>query len=229
MFRRSNEIVFSPSGRRRSRRLPGWLLWLLIGLAAGAGGLLFVQERYLPQRLSAAASARLTGNFEQADAERRRLAAELARTGQQLAALQADRDSLQRELVGSRAAVQQLQGDLASVVESLPADPRKGAVEVRAARFASQAGRLDYDLVLTRERDSARPLVGTVQLVVAGDSPQRSETSVSLKPIALAMSRQQVLRGSLPLPEGFRPRQTTVQVLEGSASKLVGMRILVLR
>lgn len=229
MFRRSKEIVFSPHGRRRSRRPPAWLLWTLAGLAAGAGGVLYVQERLLPPRLSVADSSRISQRYTQAQADRVRLSAQLEAAGVQLAALQADRDGLDRALAASRVAVGQLQGDLDSVVESLPADPRKSQVEVRAARFASSAGMLDYNLVLTRERGGAHPLKGTVQLVVKGASPQRADASVNLKPIALSLGRQQVLRGSVPLPEGFRPRQTTVQVLDRDASSVLGMRILVLR
>jgi hypothetical protein len=204
-------------------------MWSLAGLLAGAGGLLYVQERHLPKRLSAEASARINHDFVQADAERSRLAAELAVVGQRRAALQLEKEGLDRELAASRATVQQLQGDLASVVESLPADPRKGLVEIRAARFASKAGLLDFHLVLTRESAGARPLMASVQLRVTGDSSQRGDASVSLKPIALTMGRQQVVRGSLPLPEGFRPRETTVQVLDRGAGQVLGMRILELR
>lgn len=222
-------MSFSLRGRQRSRRPPAWLLWLLAGLLAGAGGLLYLQQRHLPPRLSAEESARVRADFLQADADRQRLAAELAQLGQRWAASQADKQALGRELQVSRAAVQQLQGDLAAVVDALPADPRKSPVEVRAARFASNEGQLDYDLVLTRQHGGTRPLVGTVQLIVTGDSAQRSEASVSLKPIAISMGRQQVVRGSTPLPEGFRPRQTTVRVLDRSAGELLGMRVLLLR
>ena len=204
-------------------------MWSLAGLLAGAGGLLYVQARHLPPRLSTEASARISRDIVQADADRSRLAAELGLVSQQRAALQREKEGLDRELAASRATVQQLQGDLASVVESLPADPRKGLVEIRAARFASKAGLLDYHLVLTRERAGTRPLAASVQLRVTGESSQRSDASVSLQPIALTMGRQQVVRGSLPMPEGFRPRQTTVQVLDRGAGQVLGMRILELR
>ncbi|HJV70446.1 MAG TPA: hypothetical protein VJ693_14915, partial [Ideonella sp.] len=73
MFGRSKPVVFDPYGRRRSRwRMPRWLVLLLVGIVIGGGGVLFVQQRYLPPRLSAEASAALRSSFEQADAERLR-------------------------------------------------------------------------------------------------------------------------------------------------------------
>jgi len=34
------------------------------------------------------------------------------------------------------------------------------------------------------------------------------------------------VRGSLPLPQGFRPQQTTIQVLDRVGGKLLGMRVI---
>src|SRR5439155_11951312 len=54
MFGQSKAVIFEPYGRRRSRRtVPRWLVLLLSGIVVGAGGVVFVQERYLPPRLSA--------------------------------------------------------------------------------------------------------------------------------------------------------------------------------
>jgi hypothetical protein len=38
-----------------------------------------------------------------------------------------------------------------------------------------------------------------------------------------------VVRGSLALPDGFRPRQTTVQVLDRPGGKLLGMRVILVK
>jgi hypothetical protein len=230
MFGRSKAVTFEPYGRRRSRRrLPRWLVLLLSGVAIGAAGVVFVQERYLPPRLSADASAELHGAFDRADAERLRLKGELGDTAKRLEGALAENKGLADELAASRATAARLHDDVASVVASLPPDPRGGGVEVRAARFTAQGGMLAYDVVLTRERASDHPMAGLMQLVVGGESAQRAETSVTLKPIAVSIGSHEIVRGSLPLPEGFTPRQTTIQVLDRPAGKVLGMRVLLVR
>jgi hypothetical protein len=228
-FFRSRGDSFSLYGRRRSRWAPPrWLVLLGSGLLAGAAGLWIVQERYLPPRLSMQASAQLQAQFSQADAERARLGAELARARAELETALQQRRALTQQLEAQRAGLLRLRDDLAATVNALPPDPRNGAVEVRAARFAASGGQLDYQLVLTRAR-AATPMAGLVQFVVSGASPQRASDAVELKPIALQMGAHEVLRGQLALPSGFRPAQTTVRVLDAKAGTLLGMRMLVVQ
>jgi hypothetical protein len=220
----SKPVVFEPYGRRRSRwRLPPWLLLLLGGIAAGVGGLYFAQERYLPPRLSAAETTDLRGAYAQADAERQSLKAELGTTRQQLETTLAAKQRQDAELAAPRAAAQRLRDELAAPIATLP------PVEVRAARFAAQGGKLAYDVVLTRERDVAKPLAGVMQLGVLGLSARGAEATLSLGPVDLSLGSQALVRGSLPLPEGFKPRQVTVQVLERAGGKALGMRVMLVK
>lgn len=227
MFGRSKHVVFESYGRRRSRwRLPRWLVLLLVGSVVGAGAVVTVQERYLPPRLTAGASAALRSAFEQADAERLRLRDELGATQRRLESTLSEKKAVADELASSRATAVRLRDDLASVVTSLPPDPRGGAVAVRAGRFTANGGLLNYDIVLTRERAAGKPMSGTLQLLVAGESEHGTPSTVTAKPIPLSVGGHEVVRGSLPLPEGFRPRQTTIQVLDRFAGKPLGMRVL---
>ncbi|HEY9239847.1 MAG TPA: hypothetical protein VIP10_13480, partial [Burkholderiaceae bacterium] len=76
-------VTFDPYGRRRSRwRMPRWLMLLILGFAGGAAALYFVQERYLPPRLSASASTELRSAYETAEAARVRLSGELAQANE---------------------------------------------------------------------------------------------------------------------------------------------------
>jgi hypothetical protein len=102
-------------------------------------------------------------------------------------------------------------------------------VEVRAGRFSVKAGQLAYDVVLSRERAAGKPMAGVLQLIVVGEGARGGETSVSLKPIALSIGSQLVARGSVPLPEGLRPRQATIQVLDRAGGKLLGMRVILVK
>ena len=230
MFGSNKPVVFERYGRRRSRwRLPGWLWLLTGGVAAGAGGLFFLQERHLPPRLSAADTATLRSDFAQADAERQKLKTELATTRRQLDTALATTQRQETELAAPRAAAQRLRDDMAALIGTLPPDPRGGAVEVRAARFAAQGSALAYDIVLTRERDNAKPLAGVLQLSVMGLSARGAETTLALKPVDLSLGGQALVRGSLPLAEGFKPRQVTVQVLERAGGKPLGMRVMLVK
>jgi hypothetical protein len=231
MLGRSRPIPFNPYGRRRSGfRPPRWLVLLLLGTAAGVAGVILVQERYLPPRLSAGASVKLTASFEQAEAERLRLKSELDATAKRLESSLAEKKELSDDLAASRAITTQLRDDVGSVVNSLPPDPRGGGgVEVRAGRFNVKAGSLAYDVVLSRDRGTGKPMAGVMQLIVVGEGARGTDVSVPLKPIALSIGSHQVVRGSVTLPDGLRPRQATIQVLDRAGGKLLGMRVILVR
>lgn len=231
MFGKSKPVVFKPYGRRRaSWRPPRWLVLLLAGIAAGAGGVIVAQERYLPPRLSADASAQLNQAFEKSERERLGLAGDLATATKQLDAALAEAKRLADELAASRASAGRLRDDLTTAVAALPPDPRGGVVEVRAGRFTAQGGVLDYEVVLTRraatDKSAPKPWVGVMQLVLEGEGERGSPGRITLKATALSIDGLQVLRGSQPLPDDFKPRQATIQVLDRSAGQLLGMRVL---
>jgi hypothetical protein len=189
MFGQSKPIPFEPYGRRRKRaRMPRWLVLLLLGTAIGVAGVVLVQERYLPPRLSASESATLRNELAQADAERQKLRSDLAAATKQRDTALADAKRQADELAASRATSERLREDLTSVIASLPPDPRGGGVAVRAGRFVAKDGMLAYDVVLTRERGAGKPMNGVMQLVVAGESARGGETTATLKPVAVSIA-----------------------------------------
>jgi hypothetical protein len=226
MFGRSKPVEFNPYGRRRARRVPPWLLLLLTGVAAGVGGVLVVQERYLPPRLSAEASSALRADYAQADQERTRLRAELGTTAKRLDAVLAERKALAEQLAVTRQEADDLRGSVTALAAILPADPRGGIVQVRAARFTTEGGKLLYDVVLSRDKGAGKPLPGVMQVVVAGAPKGKPETSVRLTPVAISLDLVESVRGGLTLPDGFDPRQATVQVLDRPDGRLLGKRVL---
>lgn len=226
MFGSSKPIPFNPYGRRRTRRgVPRWLVLVVLGLVLGAGGVLFVQERYLPPRLTAEASARLRDAFERADAERQRLQGELTATSERLRGTLDENKRLASDVAARGETVQHQREDIASLVSALPPDPRNTPVAVRAARFEVQGNALAYSVVLSRDRAGKTPFGGVMQLVVAGASGRAGDT-VTSPPLPVSVGLYDNVRGSLPLPAGFKPRQATIHVLDKVGGKLMGQRVM---
>jgi hypothetical protein len=231
MFGQSKPVVIDRYASRRSRRLPKWLLWLLAGATLGVAGVIYVQQQLLPPRLSAAESGRLQAAYASADGERTRLTAELAQTKQQLTGAQAAQQRAAADLGVAQREPNALRSQIEALLDALPADPRGGAVQVRAARFetASADGKLDYNLVLSRAQAGGAAFSGVLQFAVAGKTARGSEATVTLDPVPVNVGRYQITSGTLALPAGFAPRQATVRVLDRPDGKLMGMRVLNVR
>ena len=94
---------------------------------------------------------------------------------------------------------------------------------MRAARLTRQPGALAYEVLLMRAKGDA-PMPAVMQFVVKGTSAG-AERFVTLEPIKVSVTGQSV-RGSVPLPDAFTPRQTTIQVLDRVGGKQLGMRVM---
>lgn len=219
-------VAFNPYGRKHSAwRLPTWLLWLLAGVVAGAAGVVILQERMLPPRLSAAEGAALRDRLVQTEQERDRARNDLAATTQRLEAVIGERKAIADELAADRERTKNSRADHEFLVASLPPDPRGGVVEVRAARLSKQRGALNYEVLLTRAKGGDAPLAAVLQFVVMGLAGG-SERHITLDPISVSVAATQSLRGSVTLPESFNPKQATIQVLDRAGGKVLGMRVI---
>jgi hypothetical protein len=205
--------------------VPRWLVLLLSGIAIGACGVVLIQERYLPPRLSAADTVELRNTYQSTEAARLKLKGELADTAQKLQTAQADNKKLSDDLSGSRASVGHLRDDLASAVGSLPPDPRGATVEVRAGRFVSKGDMLAYDVVLTRDKARGQAMPAAVQFLITGETAQGTPKTISPASFGVSIGASEIVRGNLPLPDGFKPTQTTIQVLDHSGGRSLGMRV----
>ncbi|MDE2398429.1 MAG: hypothetical protein KGM91_23600 [Burkholderiales bacterium] len=225
MFGHSKVVSLGSYRDRRSRRRPPrWLVLIVLGIVLGAGGVILIQQRYLPRRLSVDESAQLQNQFNQANSEQLRFKQELDTASAQLAKALSENKRLNNELGTSRNSVDSLQQDLSAAVEMLPPDPRAGVVAIRGARFSARAGGLDYAAVITTGRSAASLAQGLARLVVVGQSGSGAQTSIATDPVAVRKSAYQVVRGRVPLPAGFKPSQATVQVLDGPGGKALGWR-----
>ena len=222
-------VAFNPYGRKRAAwRLPGWLLWLVTGSIAGAAGVIVVQQRVLPPRLSAAEGASLRERLVQLEQERDRLRNDLAATTQRLEAVVAERKAVADELAADRERTKNARADQEFLIASLPPDPRGGVVEVRAARLIKQRNALSYEVLLTRAKGGETPLAAVMQFVIKGLAGG-TERHITMEPIKVLVASSQSLRGSVLLPDAFNPKETTINVLDRVGGKQLGMRVIVVQ
>lgn len=230
LFGRSRPVVFEPHGRGRRRgKMPRWLVGGLVGVAVGAGGVLYVQERHLPPRLSYAAAQRLQQSYQTAEAERQRLAQQSAEAERRLKQALEEQRTLNEQLAASRLTIERLNADLEALVDVLPPDPRGGVVAVRAARFRAAGDALDYEVLLTREPSGERPLPAQMQVVVSGQGERGVESKLTMAPVAVAIRTHQSLSGRWTLPRGFTARQAAVRITDGPGGAVLGQRVLYVR
>jgi len=225
MWGQSKPVVLSYGRQRSAWALPPWLVLLLLGAAAGAAGVVYVQEKHLPPRLSASASADLRSAYEQAEAQRQRLTTDMAEVTKRLDAALMESRRLGDELAATRSGTEKLRQDLEFTAEALPPDPRGGAIEVRAARLLRKGAALSYEVALTRAA-GGKPMNAVLQLSIVGDGDGGAQARVVSKPVALAVGSHEVARGLQPLPDGFRPRQATILVLDRPEGRQLGMRVM---
>lgn len=228
MFGRSKPTVFKPVPYQRQRqpwRVPRWLLLLLLGIAAGAGGLWYAQENYLPPRLSLPETLQLRGDLKSIADERDKLREELKQTADKLSLSEARSKKAQSEFANSQQTTDKLQKNLAQLLSSLPPDPRGGPIGIRAGSFSPTAGQLSYNIIFTRASKAGDAFRGVAQLVVTGRRASGREEALTLTPMPMSLETFELLSGSLPLPEGFVPKEVMVRVLKGPGGDLMTMRV----
>jgi hypothetical protein len=227
MFGRSKPTVFKPVSYQRQRkplRIPKWFLLLLLGVAAGSSGLWYIQENYLPARLSPEESDKLRADLDVANRERQQLKSELKQTSDKLSATETEGKKAQNDLAASRQTSERLQKDLSQFVLALPPDPRGGPIGIRAASFEPGVGQLSYNVIFTRQRKGDDVFKGVMQLVVTGTRSGRIETH-PLTVVQMALESYQQVSGNLTLPDGMVPREVSVRVLRSAGGELQSMRV----
>jgi len=233
MFGHSKRPVFKPSlyetsTRRRGRRIPRWFVILLFGIALGAGGLLFLQASYGPQRLSVLESQQLTNEVNTLMQEQLRLQNELDATARELTQARDAHAVLTTELAQAKNAVAPLQEDIVRFAAVVPADPRGGPIGVNAGIFRRQNGQLGYHVLLMQDEPANRAFTGTLTMAVEGRYANGRTETLTPDALEVSLTRYQHLQGLVALPDGFTPARVTVRVLDTTARQRA-MRILIVR
>lgn len=228
MFGSSKRVAFKPvpyQRRRQPRRIPRWLLLVLLGASLGVGGYWYAQESLLPPRLSGAESQQLRADVAASKTELLQLRADRLQAIDQLAQAEAREKKAQADLSSTQKMTDRLQKNLAQFVSALPPDPRGGLVGIRSATFSTSARQLSYSVILTQPAKTTDTFRGAIQFVVTGQRGSGPSITITLNPIALELETFQQLAGSVTLPEGLVPREIAVRVLRGAGGELVSTRV----
>lgn len=209
--------------------MPRWLVLLLAGVVLGAGGVLFLQTNYGPQRLTVEQSEQLHGELSAANIDRQRLQGQVEELTQQRDAARATHDKLTTDLAQARQQIQGLNKDLALFQEAVPPDPRGGPIGIRSATLSRQPGQLTYQVLVMRDKGTAGvPFKGSLEFSIEGRYPNGRSGTITPDALPVDMDRFDNLSGTLQLPDGFIARGVTIKVLD-SAQKQQAMRIYYVR
>ena len=206
MFGKSQRAVFKPSvyqPGQRTRRMPRWLVLLLVGIGLGAGGVLFLQTNYGPQRLTVEQSEQLHSELSAANLERQRLQSQLEETTQQRDANKTGHEKLTSDLAEARSKIDALNKELVLFQDAMPPDPRGGNLGIRSATFKRAPGLLDFQVLVMREERQGAPFKGTLTFSIDGSYPNGRVATITPEGPTLNVDRYDY---ALKLPEGFTPR-----------------------
>ncbi len=213
---------------RRSRGIPRWLLLLITGIVLGAGGVLFLQRSYGPQRLTVEQSEQLRMDLNTSNLENQRLSVESKKLhGEIQQALQARQDA-QAQAERLRKSSAAMEAGVASLIQAIPPDPRGTSPGIRSADMIQRSDGLHYHVLLIQDlpKDATEVpnLRGEVKLVASGSYRNGKTASVDIGTQPLDMGRYAVVDGQTELPEGYRPREVTIQVMADGSDKVIATR-----
>ena len=210
---------------RRRRGIPRWLVLLLTGIVLGAGGLLFLQKSYGPTRLTVEQSEQLHYDLNSANMDKQRLQSQLNQHIQELKEANTRIQSQDKQLTERQADIDRLSSDVALFTETAPDDPRGTSPGIRAVSFSFANGQLDYHILVMQDADkAATPFNGEVTLTAAGRYANGRNANEQLAPFPVNLERYTHLQGTVEVPEGFTPREVTIQIRADGAERVSAMR-----
>ncbi|HLS43066.1 MAG TPA: DUF6776 family protein [Paenalcaligenes sp.] len=226
---RSKRPAFKPTAygySRRKRRIPRWLVLMLTGVVIGVGGLLFIQTSYGPTRLTTEQSEQLHFELNSANAENQRLQSQLAQVSRELDDAQNQLESQRNKIENHDATVAGLQRDIDLFTEAMPADPRGTSPGIHAANFRFADGRLHHSILVMQSANFDSTFAGQMKLVVTGRYTNGRTGHIEVEPFDISVDRYNYVEGDSAMPEGFTPRQVTIQIFEQGTQTQRATRII---
>ena len=231
----AKRAVFKPSPydtSRRSRGLPRWAILMLVSIMIGAGGVLFIQTSYGPKQLSILDSQKLISDMNSAMLEKQRLQTQVDEFTQKLERERSEseqtRKSLEAELSKVQALVEPLKEQLDLFAQTLPFDPKYGAIGISTAQFlqGKTGGKLSYLLWVMQEKADRPTFTGKLVLTFEGRYADGRNDTISINPINLSVGHYQHISGQADLPEGFIARRVNAKILDADGKKQLTWRVM---
>ncbi|WP_019938392.1 DUF6776 family protein [Bordetella sp. FB-8] len=215
IFGSSRENVFKSSpyaSRRRARRMPRWLMLLLVGVALGVSGVLFLQHNYGPRQLTVEESNKLLSDLQAITLERQSLQTQLSHVRSERDRIQSSQKKASADLAQANGRIATLTQTLQILQDAVPADPRGGNIGVRWGEITAGNGVVNYRVLVMREQAGNAPAFqGQLAVELSGTRNGRADTFAS-PPLAFTLDRLAPLQGSISLPDGFVPQKATLRV-----------------
>ncbi len=226
--------IFKPAPydtRRRSLRLPSWLILLLLGVLAGGSGMLILQTSYGPKHLTSSEAQKLTEELHSATLERQRLQTKLDEQTRLLESTRDDSEKLNRalkdELSTTLAVVAPLKEQLNLFVQTLPFDARFGPIGVSTAIFNQDKThpKLTYVLWLLQDKADRPEFKGLLELSFEGTHKDGRTETVTLERTHVAFGHYLSVSGQADLPAGFVARRVNARLFDLDGKRQITWRV----
>jgi len=226
--------IFKPAPydtRRRSRRLPSWLILLLLGILTGASGMLVLQTSYGPKHLTSTEAQKLTEELSSATLERQRLQTKLDEQARLLDVAREDSEKLNRalkdELSSTSALVKPLKEQLNLFAQTLPFDPRFGPVGFSTANFIQEKAstKVTYLLWLLQEKPDRPEFKGLLELSFEGVYNDGRVETITLARSQVTFGHYLHVTGQTDLPAGFVARRANARLFDLDGKRQITWRV----
>jgi hypothetical protein len=226
--------IFKPAPydtRRRSRRLPSWLILLLLGILTGASGMLVLQTSYGPKHLTSTEAQKLTEELSSATLERQRLQTKLDEQARLLDVAREDSEKLNRalkdELSTTLALVKPLKEQLNLFAQTLPFDPRFGPVGFSTANFTQEkaSAKVTYLLWLLQEKPDRPEFKGLLELSFEGVYNDGRAETITLARSQVTFGHYLHVTGQTDLPAGFVARRANARLFDLDGKRQITWRV----
>jgi hypothetical protein len=230
----SKRAIFKPAPydtRRRARRLPSWLILLLLGVLAGGSGMLILQTSYGPKHLTTTEAQKLTEELNSATLERQRLQAKIDEQARLLDSARDDSEKLNRalkdELSTTLALVTPLKDQLNLFVQTLPYDARFGPVGFSTATFNQDktSPKLTYLLWLLQDKPDRPEFKGLLELGFEGTHKDGRTETITLARTQVAFGHYLSITGQTELPTGFVARRVNARLFDLDGKRQITWRV----